>query len=274
MNEKYSAILGLNPSKGARSPKLWNKVYKKISLNERMIPIDILQKNFKKKFKLLKIDKNFLGGAVTTPYKETTFKALDTINDKRIKLIGAVNCLYRNKKNKLVGTNTDGEASLEVFKNEIKNKKINKLRNFAILGYGGAGKAVVAYFSSYYKNSKIIVFVRKKKNKNFKNVCFIEFKDFNKNVDKINAIINCTSVGFMNKKSPLTDFQVSLLKNCSVIFDIIYQPKITKLMTIAKKYNIFTFNGLKMNLEQAVIAFKITNKLNFSLEKIRKLMKR
>ena len=78
----------------------------------------------------------------------------------------------------------------------------------------------------------------------------------------------------MNKKSPLTDFQVSLLKNCSVIFDIIYQPKITKLMTIAKKYNIFTFNGLKMNLEQAVIAFKITNKLNFSLEKIRKLMKR
>lgn len=274
MNEKYSAILGLNPSKGARSPKLWNKVYRKISLNERMIPIDILQKNFKKKFKLLKIDKNFLGGAVTTPYKETTFKALDTIKDKRIKLIGAVNCLYRNKKNKLVGTNTDGEASLEVFKNEIKNKKINKLKNFAILGYGGAGKAVVAYFSSYYKNSKIIVFVRKKRNKNFKNVYFIKFKDFNKHVDKINAIINCTSVGFMNKKSPLTDFQVSLLKNCSVIFDIIYQPKITKLMAIAKKYNIFTFNGLKMNLEQAVIAFKITNKLNFSSEKIRRLMKR
>ena len=32
-----------------------------------MIPIDISPEKFLKKFKLLKIDKNFLGGAVTTP---------------------------------------------------------------------------------------------------------------------------------------------------------------------------------------------------------------
>lgn len=28
-NEKFCAILGLNPSKGARSPLLWNAVFKK-----------------------------------------------------------------------------------------------------------------------------------------------------------------------------------------------------------------------------------------------------
>ena len=84
MNKKYTAILGLKPSQGARSPKLWNKVYKKISSVERMIPIDIPQKNFKKKFNSLKKDKNFLGGAVTVPYKEACFRLLKTIKDKRI----------------------------------------------------------------------------------------------------------------------------------------------------------------------------------------------
>ena len=34
MNKKYTAILGLKPSQGARSPKLWNKVYKKFPLLE------------------------------------------------------------------------------------------------------------------------------------------------------------------------------------------------------------------------------------------------
>ena len=48
MNKKYTAILGLKPSQGARSPKLWNKVYKKISSVERMIPIDIKKKILRK----------------------------------------------------------------------------------------------------------------------------------------------------------------------------------------------------------------------------------
>ena len=30
MSKKYVAIIGLNPSEGARSPKLWNKVYREI----------------------------------------------------------------------------------------------------------------------------------------------------------------------------------------------------------------------------------------------------
>ena len=274
MNKKYTAILGLKPSQGARSPKLWNKVYKKISSVERMIPIDIPQKNFKKKFNSLKKDKNFLGGAVTVPYKEACFRLLKTIKDKRILQIGAVNCLYRNEKGKLVGTNTDGEAALEVFNNEIKKKKIKKLKTIAILGYGGVGKAIVAYFSSYYKNSSILVFTRYKKTRNFKNVSFINLKNFNNYINDITALINCTSVGFMNNKSLLIESQISSLNKCSVIYDVIYQPKVTKLMSYAKKNKIFTFNGLKMNLEQAVLAFKITNNVKVNSKMIREIMRK
>ena len=42
--DEYSAILGLKPSKGARSPKLWNKVYRYLKSKKKMIPIDIKKK--------------------------------------------------------------------------------------------------------------------------------------------------------------------------------------------------------------------------------------
>ena len=67
---KYFAILGKNPSQGARSPKLWNRVLKKLKRKERMIPIDIKKNELLKTLKKLNSDKNFLGGCIAVPYKE------------------------------------------------------------------------------------------------------------------------------------------------------------------------------------------------------------
>ena len=74
-----------------------------------MIAIDIKKKEFKNKINSLIKDKNFLGGAVTIPYKEKVLKSLEKSFDKRVRQIGAINCLYRSKKGKLFGANTDGE---------------------------------------------------------------------------------------------------------------------------------------------------------------------
>ena len=49
MDKKYTAILGGNPSKGARSPILWNAVYKYKGSKIRMIPIEIKKKRYQKK---------------------------------------------------------------------------------------------------------------------------------------------------------------------------------------------------------------------------------
>lgn len=272
--KKYSAILGLMPSKGARSPKLWNKVYRKLSLDHRMIAIDIKKKEFKNKINSLIKDKNFLGGAVTIPYKEKVLKSLEKSFDKRVRQIGAINCLYRSKKGKLFGANTDGEASLKVFISTVGTKKIKNLKSFAILGYGGVGKAVVSYFCHHFKKSKFMVFVRRKGIKSFKNVKFYNWSQIDQKLENIDVLINCTSIGFKEHKSPIETSQFSLLKKCKIIFDVIYQPKNTKLLSLAKKNKIFTLNGLDMNLEQAVLAFKKTNKVKISLEKIRAIMKK
>ena len=88
MEENYKknfyAIIGENPSKGARSPKLWNACFKKLKINSTMIPIDIRRENFKKTFNKLVNDKNYLGGAVAVPYKEEVFKKLNHCIEKKV----------------------------------------------------------------------------------------------------------------------------------------------------------------------------------------------
>ena len=39
--EYFSVIIGSNPSKGARSPLLWNKVYKTENKRIKMLPLDV-----------------------------------------------------------------------------------------------------------------------------------------------------------------------------------------------------------------------------------------
>jgi len=43
--KKYVCIIGSNPSKGARSPKLWNAAFKKHKINMNMFPLDVKKKN-------------------------------------------------------------------------------------------------------------------------------------------------------------------------------------------------------------------------------------
>ena len=38
-HQKFVSIIGLKPSKGARSPILWNKAYSKLKISTRMFPL-------------------------------------------------------------------------------------------------------------------------------------------------------------------------------------------------------------------------------------------
>jgi len=71
---------------------------------------------------------------------------------------------------------------------------------------------------------------------------------------------------------PLSENQISSLKSSVVIFDIVYQPLKTKFLQIAERHGLSIFNGLEMNMEQAVLAYKYTTDLSKTLDEIRKIM--
>jgi len=270
--DKYAAIIGENPSNGARSPKLWNKVFENDGLPYSMVPLDVTKDNIIELLNDLSMDKDFIGGAIAVPFKETIFKWLGENITPEAKKIGSVNCLYRDNKGKLKGTNTDGEASLVTFESKFGTLKSKFIM---ILGAGGAAKAVASYFSANADST--IVISRSQEGRKFAekiNVNWGNWDQIDKIIDTVDVVINCTSVGFGNQEmqSPLSETQLKKLKKSTIVFDIIYQPLKTKLLEISDKNNLPTLNGLEMNLEQAVLAYKYAVKSNKSLRDIREIM--
>ena len=263
--EKFAVIIGLNPSKTARSPILWNAAFKANNLNFSMIPIDVKKKNLDMVLEILNKSNKFIGGSVTIPYKSDVANILGENLTEEAKNIGAINCIFKNEKNVIMGTNTDGEASLISYKKnfgDINNKSI------LLLGLGGAGKAVLNYFLKEITQGKMYVStVNESKYKfyeNFKNINFIKWNEKSEILDKIDILINCTSLGFDNniEKSPLKIEELSKLKKTTIVYDIIYNPKKTKLLKLSEELGLKTLNGLQMNFLQAVIAFNYAVKLN------------
>ena len=310
--KKYSLIIGETPSNGARSPKLWNRVYKKQKDQTKMFPADVSIRNLKALISYLKFDDTFIGSAVTAPYKEIILKYVKLISSEA-KVIGSINTIKKSNL-RLVGYNTDYHG---VMKSLISFKKKKKI---LILGCGGAGKAVIFASIKKFKNAFFYFYNRdKKKLKRF--IKKLKIKNYeiinNKKILSLYGIdltINTTSIGFnswifRNKKfynlmyfTPFSNLnkvqgiknrnkKKFLRKNLNYInndkltylkflgqnsncefFDIIYNPQMTKFLKLAKINGHKILNGLHMNLDQAVKAFCIVNNKEF--KKINILMKK
>ena len=278
-NEKFAAIIGLNPSNGARSPKLWNAVLSKFEPSLKMIALDVQKKNIIKLLEFLQSNTNYLGGAVAAPYKEVAYDFLKNNVDAEVGLIKAVNNISRGKNGKLYGHNTDGEASLAAFK---ENYKSIKDKNILIMGYGGVGKAVTAYFMKELSSSAKINILTTKQNIekvifNNKSITFKKWNSIDDLIKDTDILINCTDIGWNDKidRCPIEANVLKSLKKESIVYDIIYDPVETELIRLSKKFGLENMNGEKMNIYQAVFAFQNTIKtLNESLNinDIKKIM--
>ena len=113
--EKFVSIIGSSPSKGARSPILWNRLYEKIKSPIRMYPIDCSTDNFNIIVNNLLKNEYFLGSSITTPFKEKITSNKNINLNKEVKKILSSNCIY-NKNNSFFATNTDGEAAIITLK--------------------------------------------------------------------------------------------------------------------------------------------------------------
>ena len=199
---KKCFIIGSSPSKNARSPKLWNYVYKKLNMKREMYPVDLEKKNINNFFKIIKKDKSFKGLLITIPFKEISLKYVDKVSLLNSK-INSINTIV--KKNKLEGFNTDYLGALESLK-KLKLKKKNQ--KVLVIGSGGTGKTIIYAVNNFLVNSKIYLMNRtssksikilnslKLQKKNH----FFHVKKYNNllKVDNFDLLINCTSVGFNN----------------------------------------------------------------------------
>lgn len=257
----FAAIIGESPSKGARSPRLWNAAYRALGVQTKMHPFDVSSDNLEALLGLLEADSYFVGGCVAVPYKEDVCKILSNNVTPEALAIGAVNSIFRDSKGALCGTNTDGEAAL---KSLISSYGSLEKKSVLILGGGGAGKSLCPYISKAVgaQGSVLLAcrtnFPSELQVKKLGISGSIKWDEISDVAPTIDILINCTSVGhgINTAFSPLNLAILTSFKQLSLVYDIIYDPQQTKLLEYASELSLDTLNGLTMNLEQAVLAFE------------------
>lgn len=253
----YAAILGANPSKGARSPRLWNAAFAAHGIDAEMVPLDIAPDRFVEMLDTLEADRRFVGGAVAVPYKETAFRWLDGRVSAEAADIGAVNCLFRDGVGRLAGTNTDGEGALRSFQarfGPVTGKSV------LLLGPGGAGKAVAAFFRRAVEpGGRLMIAGRSDTGRQFAARLRCDWIDWPERatvLPRVDVVINCTSVGSASQAgSPLHADALRSLPAAAVVFDVIYAPSPSLLLTLAAGCGFSIFDGSAMNFEQAALAY-------------------
>jgi shikimate dehydrogenase len=222
-----------------------------MKMTEKNIP----QYKIKNFIDYMKKNNLFYAAAVTMPYKKF-FYNISRITDDITRYSKSVNLIVKNKK-RLFGYNTD---ILSLIKILSKFKK----KNILVIGMGGTGEAIINVFKKKYKNSRISVITRKNRLKKKKNIFY--FKKNSKDVvGNKDLIINCTPLGsslgknYINR-TPIKKNLFKYINKNSVIFDLVYSPKNTKLSRMCRANKIRYLNGLEMNTMQANIALNIAFK--------------
>ena len=205
--------------------------------------------------------KDIVGFNVTIPHKEKVLDFVDLDSTSfYLKQIKAINTVVR-KGNQLKGFNTD----IHGFQYDLKQKnKFNPSnKKIAILGAGGAARAVTYVLAQSDAKEVAIFDIDKQKSKNVTimiKALFHNFQIFS--VDSIeqldiknkDLLVNATPVGLRETDSCLIKEEV--LHKDLFVYDLIYNPLETKLLALAKKMGAKTSNGLEMLRYQGALAFE------------------
>jgi shikimate dehydrogenase len=272
----YAAIIGANPSRGARSPLLWNAAFQGLGIDARMIALDLGEMELPLALSFLELDNNFIGGAVAAPYKEIIAKFIPDRLTTEAMQIGSVNCLFR-RGGQLHGTNTDGEACVDRLESAAGSVEASRV---LVLGAGGTGKSVAAFFAKKILDLRHLTITSRSDaglTLSKKLGCnWIPWNVIDQILPSVDILVNCTSVGSAPAQdSPVSRAQLRLLRHGALVYDVIYNPPETKLLKDARSVGLRVMNGSAMNLGQAVFGFSYATGLRnnkASIERVETLM--
>lgn len=217
----------------------------------------------------------FKGANVTIPYKEAVVPYLDRLSDDA-RAIGAVNTISIDSEGRLVGHNTDG---LGFIKDLLEHSVEITKKRVLILGAGGSSRAIV--YAMLAHGCKNITIVNRTKTKAddlaaafqslFKEAV-IETKELSPDaLRKITAdiVVNTTSMGLGNDTQSPWDEALAFSQD-QLVYDVIYNPKVTPLLKQAGCDGAQALNGIGMLVHQGALAFEIWTGLKAPLAVMKK----
>lgn len=212
---------------------------------------------------------NFKGFNVTIPHKTQIISFLDKLSD-RAELFGSVNTVFNDNGTK-IGYNTDCFGFLRAM--EMAGIKLGG--NVLLCGSGGVSRMFA--FESVMAGASLTLAVRDSDIPAAENIAQeirqkLERDVTVKNLDSIDGdydiLINGTPAG-MFPKSDACVLPKKQVQRCSAVFDAVYNPLETLLVSYAKDAGAKYSNGLPMLVWQAAVAQEIWLGVKFTDEQIK-----
>jgi shikimate dehydrogenase len=260
----HTRICGLfgDPVEHSISPAMHNAAFKKMGLDYIYLPFRVSEKNLAGAVKAIR-SLNLRGVNVTIPHKAAVIPLLDELEATAEK-IGAVNTIV-NDNGRLKGCNTDAAGFLRA----LEEKGIDPSgKKAVILGAGGVSRAISFIIAEkgadidIISRSKSLEYAAKLAESIYgytkSNIQAIELNETNlkQSLRQADILINATSIG-MNPDADMTLVPQKLLRPEMVVFDVIYNPEKTRLISDAEEAGATAIGGLDMLVWQGTLAFQL-----------------
>lgn len=264
----HTVLTGLlgSPVTHSISPMMHNESFRQLGLDYIYLAFDVGTNQLKTAVDGLKA-LGVKGFNLTMPDKNLMCQYVDRLSPAA-ELIGAVNTV-KNHDGILTGYTTDGTGYMRAAKDagfDLIGKRMT------LLGGGGAANAIcvqaaldgleeIHVFNMrdafYPRLEQLVQNISKKTNCHISLYDLADTRQLHQSIAHSHILTNATSVGMSpdTDKCIITDYDI--FRPDLIVSDVIYNPKETKLLRIAKEAGCPTFNGLYMLLYQGAEAFKI-----------------
>lgn len=252
------------------SPLIHRELFKINNIDAGYELVEINPENFTNAFEAVK---GFDGFNVTIPHKIAVIPQLNALSE-RAELFGAVNTV-ENKNGVLTGHNTDCYGflrALAMAEIELKGKVlvcgcggVSRMFAFETI-LAGADLTIAVRDADVEAGQQIVDEIESKLGKTAKLITLDEVDG------AFDLIINGTPVG-MHPNTDACVLPKEKVQKAKAVFDAVYNPLETKLISYAKDAEIKFSNGLPMLVWQAAVAQEIWFGVKFSNEQIKPVIK-
>lgn len=262
---RLTGLLG-SPVSHSISPMMHNESFQQLDLDYVYLAFDVGERDMKVAVDGLRV-LNVRGFNVTMPGKNVMATLCDKLSPAA-EISGAVNTVV-NDNGILTGYTTDGIGYMRAAKDagyDIIGKKMT------LLGAGGAATAVLVQ-AALDGVSEISVFsirdafwdraVKTVQLLNERTSCKVTLYDFDdesilrREIAESAILTNGTSVGMAPNTDRCIITDPAMFHKDLIVSDVIYNPRETKLLKMAREAGCATFNGLYMLLYQGAEAFRL-----------------
>lgn len=274
-----TGLLG-SPVAHSISPLMHNKSFQMLGLDYVYLAFDVQPENLKTAVAGLKA-MNARGYNLTMPHKNLICEYLDSLSPAS-QLSNSVNTVV-NDNGKLIGHTTDGIGYMRAVEDagfDIIGEKMT------LLGAGGASSSVLVQAAldgvkeidvfnrrgaNFERAQELIDRLTKETTCKISLYDIADEKTLTNSISESKILTNGTSVGMHPNTDGCLIENQDVFHEQLIVSDLIYNPRETKLMKLAKERGAKTFNGLYMLLYQGAASFELWTSEKMPVEQIKAL---